>query len=151
MRNNPLLRVYFKTDDIIQYLDKKATIPSFEELEIGAKFLFDAFTSSKVQYEAMDNARDNSSDWAKSLPLGSAWDALAVRTSNIFTPMEIANAQKQASRAALKKKKNPTKKSPGADPADQPFFGDCVFAEAVHNVQARCNVCSGVGLCDLRG
>ena len=130
MRNNPLLRVYFKTDDIIQYLDKKATIPSFEELEIGAKFLFDAFTSSKAQYEAMDDARDNSIDWAKSLPFGSAWDASAVRTSNFFTPMEIANAQKQASHAVLKKK-NLTKKSPGADPADQPFFGDRVFAEAV--------------------
>jgi hypothetical protein len=38
MRNNRLLRVYFKTDDIIQYLDKILTIPSFEELEIGAKF-----------------------------------------------------------------------------------------------------------------
>jgi hypothetical protein len=54
MRNNLLLRVYFKTDDIIQYLDKP-TIPSFEELEIGAKFIFDAFTSSKAQYKAMDD------------------------------------------------------------------------------------------------
>jgi hypothetical protein len=75
---------------------------------------------------------DDASDWAKSLPLGSAWDASAVRTSNILTSTEIANTQKQASRAALKKnKKNPTKKSPGSDPADQPFFGDRVFAEAV--------------------
>jgi len=132
MRNNCLLRVYFKTDDIIQYLDKIPAIPSFEELEIGAKFLFDVFTSSKAQYEAMDDARDGSSDWAKSLPSGSAWDASAVKTSNIFTPTEIANAQKQASRVALKKKKkNPTKKSAGSDPADQPFFGDRVFTEAV--------------------
>jgi hypothetical protein len=33
--------------------------------------------------------------------------------------------------ALKKKKKNPTKKSAGSDPADQPFFGDRVFTEAV--------------------
>jgi hypothetical protein len=64
------------------------------------------------------------------LPLGSAWDTSAINTSNIFTPTEITNAEKQASRAALKKK-NAAKKSRGSDPVDQPFFGDRVFAEAV--------------------
>jgi len=78
----------------------------------------------------MDDARDESSDWVKSLPLGSAWDTSATNISNIFTPMEITNAEKQASRAALKKK-NAAKKSPGSDPVDQLFFGDRVFAEAV--------------------
>ena len=33
-------------------------------------------------------------DWAKSLPLWSAWDALAVKISKNFTPTEIANTQK---------------------------------------------------------
>jgi hypothetical protein len=36
-----------------------STIPSFKELEIGTIFLFNAFTFSKAQYEAMDDAWDD--------------------------------------------------------------------------------------------
>ena len=114
----------------MQYFNKVPTIPSFEDLKIGAIFLFDAFTSSKAQYEAMDDARDESSDRVKSLPIGSTWDTSAINTSNIFTPTEITNAEKQASCAALKRK-NVAKKSHVSDPLDQLFFGDRVFADAV--------------------
>jgi hypothetical protein len=110
-----------------------AEIPSFEELEHIAKVLFDSYTSSTAQYESLEDVHDNSSSWATNIPLGSLWDPAAVTTSNIFTPAEMLNAQKQAARVALKKKKQnakQAKKTKSSDIPDPPFHGDRTFSEA---------------------
>src|ERR1700683_3295606 len=65
----------------------------------------------------------------ETVPLGSAWDAAAIKTSNMSSTTEISHAQKQAARAA-KKKNGKSKKKTSSKPADQPFHGDRVFAEA---------------------
>jgi hypothetical protein len=97
-----------------------AEIPSFEELEHIAKVLFDSYTSSTAQYESLEDVRDNSSNWATNIPLGSLWDPAAVTTSNIFTPAEMLNAQKQAARVALKKKKQNAKQAKKTKSSDIP-------------------------------
>jgi hypothetical protein len=123
------LRVYYKADDILEYFENVSPLPSFEELEEGSKVLFDLYTSSSAHYEAIDDVRDGSSTWVQTVPLGSAWDAAAITTSNMFTTTEISHAQKQAARAA-KKKNGKKKKTALSKPVDRPFHGDRVFAEA---------------------
>ena len=54
-------------------------------------------------------------------------------TSNIFTPTEILNAQKQVARVASKKKRKAAKqakKTKSSDNPDPPFHGDQTFSEA---------------------
>ena len=115
-------------DDIITYfadLDKANTLPSFEDMETAAKILFDAYTSPTTQYEAADDARDEMSDWASSVPLGTQWDNGTANTSNVFSLTEMANANKQAAKIALKKSKRKAKQS--KKPSDSPdvqFYGD---------------------------
>jgi glyoxylate carboligase len=113
----------------LDYFKNVSQLPSFEELEESSKVLFDLYTSSSAHYEAIDDVRDGSSEWVQTVPLGSVWDAAAIKTSNTFTTTEIAHAQKQAARAA-KKKNNKKKKNTLSQPADRPFNGDRVFAEA---------------------
>ena len=81
-----LFRIFFKTDDIIEYFANLAEILSFEELEHIAKILFNSYTSSTAQYESLEDVRDGSSNWATHIPLGSLWDPAALTTSDIFTP-----------------------------------------------------------------
>ena len=113
----------------MEYFANVSSLPSFEELEEGSKVLFDLYTSSSAHYEAIDDVRDGSSMWVQTVPLGSAWDAAAIKTSNMFTTMEISHAQKQAARAA-KKKNGKNKSKTSSKSADWAFHGDRVFAEA---------------------
>ena len=125
-----------KADDILAHfaqLGQNNSLPSFEDLEMAAIILYNAYTSPAARYEAADDARDGMSDWAKTVPLGTQWDDDKVKTSNIFSLMEMAIANKQAARIASRKaKRNNTKqpKKKASDLPNLPFHGDRTFAEA---------------------
>jgi hypothetical protein len=129
-------RIYLKADDILAYfahLGQNNSLPSFEDLEMAAIILYDAYTSPAAQYEAADDARDGMSDWAKTVPLGTQWDGDKAKISNIFSLTEMANANKQAARITSKKAKRKHMKEPkkkASDLPDLPFHGDRTFSEA---------------------
>jgi hypothetical protein len=77
-------RVYLKTNDILAYfahLGQKKILPSFEDLEMAAIILYDAYTSPTTRYEATNDACNGMSDWAKTVPLGTQWDDDKAKTS----------------------------------------------------------------------
>jgi hypothetical protein len=79
-----LTSVYLKTNDILTYfahLGQKNSLPLFEDLEMAAIILYNAYTSLTTQYEAANDACNGMSDWAKTVPLGTQWDDDKVKTS----------------------------------------------------------------------
>jgi hypothetical protein len=65
-------RVHFKCEDIQSYFQTLANskqLPSFEELEIIARQLYDTYSSTVAQYEARTDARDGKTSWADQIPL----------------------------------------------------------------------------------
>lgn len=96
-------------------------------METAAKILFDTYTSPNAQYEAVDDAQDGQSEWAKMVPLGTQWDNNVKEASNIFSLTEMENANKQAALKKAKQKHKQPKKS--SDLSNPPFYDDKSFTE----------------------
>ncbi|KAK6988318.1 hypothetical protein R3P38DRAFT_3332094 [Favolaschia claudopus] len=123
MRMLDCWRIHFETDDIFAHFSKLRELkklPSFEELEIAAKKLFDT-------YVRMD-ATEEATGWTARAPLGSPWAAVPDPP-----PKEIkkrkskkkAEAESEATKAPPKKPCKP-KREPSPPP---PFVGDQALFE----------------------
>jgi hypothetical protein len=123
-------------------LEKLNLLPSFEELEIIAKKLYDTYSTADGQYEALYNAEDGSSKWALNIPLGSPWVPPPDDKTSVFSALEIENAKRVAGReanlkAAAKKAKKAVSSSSKAtakkasDTPDLAFKGDRVLSETI--------------------
>ncbi|KAJ7732867.1 hypothetical protein B0H16DRAFT_1205987, partial [Mycena metata] len=116
-------RIYFKCDDLHAHFTELTALkrmPSFEELEAAGKYLYDTYTSTIAQKEAIYDARDGKSEWAKHVSLGSPWVPLPFDATSASAPKE-----KRKSKAA-------TSQVPSTVPLPPPilpFFGDQVIAD----------------------
>ncbi|KAJ6501793.1 hypothetical protein DFH09DRAFT_1102431 [Mycena vulgaris] len=63
-------------------------LPSFEELEIAAKHLYDTYTSTVAQREAATDARDGQSPWAANVQSGKSWIPLAIDATSASVPKQ---------------------------------------------------------------
>ncbi|KAJ7447405.1 hypothetical protein FB451DRAFT_1411825 [Mycena latifolia] len=121
-----LWRHYFKCEDLHVYfatlagLDK---LPSFEELENGAKYLYDTYTSTVAQKEAAHDARDGKTSWTSGVPLGQEWVPL---------PTDATSASAPKTKRKRKSKKAASQgppKEPVPPPIPPPFYGDQVISD----------------------
>ncbi|KAJ7786934.1 hypothetical protein B0H13DRAFT_1936760, partial [Mycena leptocephala] len=83
------LCIYFECDDLHEYFEALAAadnLPSFEELEIGAKCLYYHYISTIAQKEAADDAHNGRSGWANKVALGSAWVPLPHDATSASAP-----------------------------------------------------------------
>ncbi|KAJ7713350.1 hypothetical protein DFH07DRAFT_974764 [Mycena maculata] len=120
-------RIYFKCDDLHMYFTERVstnTLPSFEELETGAKTLYDTYTLTVAQKEGARYVHDEKSSWAAHVPLGRPW-----------VPLEIDPTSTSA--AAPRKKKHKSRKAKTTSPPQAavpsppplPFYGDQVISD----------------------
>ncbi|KAF8223238.1 hypothetical protein L208DRAFT_1381520 [Tricholoma matsutake] len=70
------------------------------------------------------------SEWAKNIPLGTQWDGNKEKRSNIFSPTEIVNVNKQAISKKANQKNAKQSKAKSSDSPDPLFYGNHSFAEA---------------------
>lgn len=69
-------RLFFKTDDIHEFITHRASIdqlPSFEDLEHGARALFDTYCTTRADHACSNDVTDGSSEWSTHVPLGTPW------------------------------------------------------------------------------
>ncbi|KAJ7201497.1 hypothetical protein B0H12DRAFT_1036342 [Mycena haematopus] len=113
--------IHFGTTDIFEYfaaLGRLDKLPSFEDLEIAAKRLFETYVGSAARYQAGMDARDDATEWAARAPLGTPWNP---------TPTSSSQPTKSKRKPPkITSKKNPpkstkVKKVPAPPPA---FHGD---------------------------
>ncbi|KAJ7267142.1 hypothetical protein C8J57DRAFT_1068065 [Mycena rebaudengoi] len=67
---------HFNTDDIFEYfaaLGRLDKLPSFEELELAAKKLFETYVVSGARYQVRLDARDEATSGTVRAPLGDLW------------------------------------------------------------------------------
>jgi hypothetical protein len=82
-RNLCTSRLAFGQTDIFEYFKVlgEKQLPAIEDLEIMARKLYRAYTSSQAQYRAMHDT-DGRSEWSKIVPLGTAWTGPLVEESS---------------------------------------------------------------------
>ncbi|KAJ7482408.1 hypothetical protein FB451DRAFT_974699, partial [Mycena latifolia] len=121
--------IHFNTTDIFAYFAEHAlrsTLPSFEELEVAAKKLFETYVTSSARYQVQMDARDESSSWATQAPLGAPWQVPL--TSSIPPPKTTKRkAPKKVNSGGTKMKKSVKKRDEAPKP---PFVGDQVFFDS---------------------
>jgi len=69
------LSLYFKADDLIQHfsnLEAAGTLPSFTVLELAARELHRAYSSTRALHHAMRDV-EKPSVWSHTVPRGTAW------------------------------------------------------------------------------
>ncbi|KAF8152779.1 hypothetical protein K438DRAFT_1477476, partial [Mycena galopus ATCC 62051] len=118
-------RIYFKCDDLSAHFTARAALnnlPSFEELEIGAKHLYDTYVLTIAQMEAANDARDGSSAWAKNTSAGTPWVPLPNDTTSASAPKRKRKSKKSTPTTAPAAKVKPS-------PPPPPFFGDQVISD----------------------
>ncbi|KAJ7703574.1 hypothetical protein B0H17DRAFT_912268, partial [Mycena rosella] len=116
-------RIYFKCEDLHVYFTSLAVLnklPSFEELEIAAKHLYDTYTSTIPQKEAARDARDAQGAWTSKVPLGKPWVPL---------PIDSTSASASKKKRKRKSKKDTAAKQPVDLPPPPPFYGDQVISD----------------------
>ncbi|KAJ7480367.1 hypothetical protein B0H11DRAFT_1724975 [Mycena galericulata] len=121
--------VHFKCDDLHVYFRNLAdtkSLPSFEDLEIIAKQLYDTHTGMAAQTEALYDARDGKSSWTSKVPLGTPWVPVAVDTTSAAVPR-----RKRRSKKAQTDKPEKTK-APKSNEPPPIFYGDAVFSDSVY-------------------
>ncbi|KAF7973930.1 hypothetical protein HWV62_13994 [Athelia sp. TMB] len=109
-------RIAFNADDIFEHFKKLAAdgqLPEFEELEVIARKLYDAYSTTKAIHRAMKTQHDSSSKWDSFVPVGSAW-----------TPPKSNKTNKAGSKGS-NKKKQPCKTPP------EPGIGDWTLARTI--------------------
>ncbi|KAJ7886511.1 hypothetical protein B0H13DRAFT_1889227 [Mycena leptocephala] len=119
-------RIYFKCDDIHKYFADRAALknlPSFEEMEAGAKYLYDTYTSTIAQKEAAQDARDGQSSWADKVPVGTPWALLPIDATSACAP------KKKRRRKTKKAESGVVPKPTVTLPPPPPFFGDQVISD----------------------
>ncbi|KAJ7115602.1 hypothetical protein C8R43DRAFT_1138060 [Mycena crocata] len=117
-----LSRIHFGTDDIFEYfaaLGRADALPSFEDLEIAAKKLFETYASSSSRYQVKLNARDSATKWTASAPLGAPWQA------SMAPPLVPKPKRKPRKNPSIPKKTPKKKKAPAVE-STAPFTGDQV-------------------------
>ncbi|KAJ7232706.1 hypothetical protein C8J57DRAFT_1026619, partial [Mycena rebaudengoi] len=115
---------HFNTEDIFEYfstLRRLDNLPSFEELEVVAKKLFEAYVASGARYHVGMDARDEATAWTSRAPLGDPWAPLATGNSE---PPKPKQKMKVTSEKIPPKKTSKPKPPPSPAPA---FFGDQVL------------------------
>ncbi|KAJ6503101.1 hypothetical protein DFH09DRAFT_1440647, partial [Mycena vulgaris] len=120
-------RIHLKCDDIHTHFTELADLnqlPSFEELEIAAKHLYDTYTSTVAQREAARDARDGQSPWAANVQSGKSWIPLAIDATSASVPKQ---------KKKRKSKKNSVSQAPPKEPVPPPpplpFNGDQVISD----------------------
>ncbi|KAK6969274.1 hypothetical protein R3P38DRAFT_3337119 [Favolaschia claudopus] len=94
------------------------TLPTFDELELGAERLFDTYVGSAGRYQAGMDALESNSAWAPHAPLGTQW------TSVPDPPPQPPKAKRKSKKILVPKIfKKPSKPKP-PPPPPPPFFGD---------------------------
>jgi hypothetical protein len=112
--------VHFNTPDIFEYfavLGRLNKLPSFEDLEIAAKALFETYMGSAARYQAGMDARDEATEWAARAPLGTPWNPIPTPS----TQPTKKKARKTTSTKIPPKKSAKSKAVPLQPPS---FFGD---------------------------
>lgn len=135
-------RVHFKCEDIQSYFQTLANskqLPSFEELEIIARQLYDTYSSTVAQYEARTDARDGKTSWADQIPLGAPWMEIPANESSVPAPGKTAGKRKS------------TKQSKSTI-TPLPFYGDQVVSDSAYFMRdasiAR-EAAAAVAVCDV--
>ncbi|KAJ7929444.1 hypothetical protein B0H13DRAFT_2310589 [Mycena leptocephala] len=120
-----LQKISFKTTDIFGYFEEHSrlnTLPSFEELEIRAKDLFETYVSSRSRYQVLADARDEATSDIPHAPLGAPWKTPAETSTSSKKPKcKVLKTLKVGATTAMKKA--PKKKENVTKPI---FVGDRV-------------------------
>ncbi|KAJ7108021.1 hypothetical protein C8R43DRAFT_1140157 [Mycena crocata] len=120
--------IHFNTTDIFGYFEERAklgTLPSFEELETGAKLLFETYVSSGSRYQVQIDARDEATWSTARAPLGAPWQEPSPSTTR--TPPKRKRKSAKVLKVGSTFEKSSTRKPSKKDEPKPPFFGDQVF------------------------
>ncbi|KAJ6592012.1 hypothetical protein B0H10DRAFT_2233056 [Mycena sp. CBHHK59/15] len=112
MRMLDCWRIHLNTTDIFAYFTERSqlkTLPSFEELEIAAKKLFETYVSAGARYQVQIDARDEAASWATQAPVGAPWQRPAASTTAAAKkgrrkPVKLAKLGAKTAKKPLKKK-----------------------------------------------
>ncbi|KAH7920579.1 hypothetical protein BV22DRAFT_996910, partial [Leucogyrophana mollusca] len=117
-------RIHFGTNDIFQYFTDLATrnaLPDLEEFEEIARKLHRAYSSTRAIHRALADVTLDS-DWAKTVPQGTAWTGTqAGHSTGDTTPVNDGAATKKPRHA----------KQQGEPSSMEPFRGDLVLAKEI--------------------
>jgi hypothetical protein len=120
-------RVHFGTTDIFAYFEEHErlqTLPTFEELEVAAKQLFETYVAPRARHEVRIDARDEATADIPRAPLGSPWQSPAPPTTALKKGKEKAVKALKVGASTTTKKK--TQKKKVAEVPKPPFVGDQV-------------------------
>ncbi|KAJ7456199.1 hypothetical protein FB451DRAFT_1048472 [Mycena latifolia] len=123
-------RIHFKCADLHLHFRKLAELnqlPSFEDLEDAAKTLYDTYTSTVAQQEALYDARDAKSSWAAHVPLGAPWVSPPLNETSGAVP-----ARKQRKRKSKKSDKRRAETTKAPPPLPPVFYGDAVVSDSAY-------------------
>lgn len=127
--NHNYLRIYFKCEDLHAYfttLADRKELPTFEDLEVGARYLYDTYASTVAQREAARDARDGQAEWARNVPLGTPWVPLPADTTSASAPKK--KRKRKSNKAGASESAVPPK-LPLPPPPPLPFYGDQVVSD----------------------
>lgn len=121
-------RISFGCDDLLTHFEKlesAKSLPEIENLELTAKRLHRAYSSTRAHYQALqDSALSEGSDWGKTVPLGSPW--LAPARDSTSESITTGSTTQPAQNASSK-----SKTSVKSDAPTPPFKGDRVLANSI--------------------
>ncbi|KAJ6506522.1 hypothetical protein C8R45DRAFT_816656 [Mycena sanguinolenta] len=147
MRMLDCWRAHYNCQDIqahFRTLADSNQLPSFEELEVIARQLYDTYASTVAHYEARIDARDGKSAWSANIPLGTPWTEPSVNPTSLPTP-----AKKSRKRKSTKASSSTATSPPASLP---PFHGDNVVSDSAYFMRdasiAR-EAAAAVAVCDV--
>ncbi|KAJ7883570.1 hypothetical protein B0H13DRAFT_2235396 [Mycena leptocephala] len=128
-------RIAFGTPDIFKYfedLDKTGKLPDIETLLTMARKLYRAYGTARGRDHAMHDT-GTSSEWAKTVPMGSPWIPQEIEISSLSTKKRKSK-KKAADPIASKKPRRPK-----AKPVPRPCKGDFVLAQDIDFIRDGLN------------
>ena len=127
-------RISFGCDDLLTHFEKlesAKSLPEIENLELTAKRLHRAYSSTRAHYQALqDSALSEGSDWGKTVPLGSPW--LAPARDSTSESITTGSTTQPAQNASSK-----SKTSMKSDAPTPPFTGDRCQALTLFGVNSQ--------------
>lgn len=121
-----MCRLILSTDNIFEYFRQQArdqkTPTDLELLLPLARSLHRAYSSARGRDRANFDSRETS-QWAKTVPLGSPWVPVPIQMSSLDKKSRVSKVPKQPPKRAPRTVKDP--------PPIPPFIGDHVLSQSV--------------------
>ena len=119
--------IHLGTDDLFGHfktLAAKGKLPEFEDLEVLARKLYRAYSTTRGIYHAL-HGTETKNEWSDFVPLGTPWNPSINQSS---TRTAAAPTQSKSTKKNRSKKK---KNSSGEPSTTEPFKGDRTLAKSI--------------------